>query len=133
MRELFTVYGKTDGSSTTGDFKLYSDLFYYSDPTSPTKDYIRIPKGLKAKIWCKRISGEAVEVIIKFTKDVTAASPTWAEIGRENLASAGEFTLEKRRPIVVRSITGKEAIRFSWSQPSPGNSYFEAEIEFTDE
>jgi len=77
MGVLFTVRGATDGSSTTGTFSLSGDLL------QTAVSYIRIPKGMKLKVWCKRISGEPVEVIMEYTHDVTAASPTWVEVGRE--------------------------------------------------
>jgi len=125
--ELFSVYGETNGSSTSGDFEFYSDMVY------GTFTSFRIPKGMKAKIWCKRISGEAVEVIIKYTHDVTVTpSPTWISVSREKLASAGELILEKRRPIVLRSITGNEAFKISWSQDTAAKSYLELEIEITE-
>lgn len=127
--EIFTVKGETDGTSTTGDFPLNCDLFYYSDPANPTLTYLRIPKGLKVKIWCKRISGAAVTVKIMFTKNITASTPVWAELGSEHLASEGELILEKRRPIVLRATTGLEAVKFSWSQTTAAKSHFEAEIE----
>ena len=93
------------------------------------RQYIRIPKGMKLKVWCKRISGEPVEVIMEYTHDVTAASPTWVEVGREVLASAGELSLEKRRPIVLRGFTGKEAFRARWRQATAASSYAEFEVE----
>jgi len=43
VRELITCFGETDGTSTTGDFSLDSDLF------QATVNYIRISKGMKAK------------------------------------------------------------------------------------
>jgi len=128
VRELLTLFGKTDGSSTTGTCKLSSELFQ-----SPV-DYLRIPKGLKLKLWCKRIAGNGeTDFIIEFTKDVTVSSPTWTELSREKLASKGELILEKRRPVIVRGITGREAVRISWSQPSAVNSFIEVEVEVSDE
>ncbi|MHC1623357.1 MAG: hypothetical protein ACXQTR_02050 [Candidatus Methanospirareceae archaeon] len=126
MSELFSVHGETDGTSTSGDFEFYSDIVY------GTFTLFRIPKGMKAKIWCKRISGAAVEVIINYTHDVTAPTPAWIPVDRENLASDGELTLEKRRPVVLRSITGKEAFKVSWSQATAAKSYVNLEIEITE-
>ncbi|MCD6241033.1 hypothetical protein J7K27_05905 [Candidatus Bathyarchaeota archaeon] len=111
--ELFTVYGETDGSSTTGTVSLNSDLFHSS------VSYIRIPKGLKAKIWFKKVSGEGETLFtIQYTHDVTAASPTWINVEQEKLASKGEIIIEKRRPVILRGFTGKEAFRVTWTQPS---------------
>jgi len=127
VSELITVYGETDGSSTSGTFSLNSPLFH-----SPVTE-IRIPKGMKAKIWCKRISGEAVTVLLRMTRDITASSPTWITIDVQVLPSKGELELEKRRPIIIEGITGKEAIRLEWSQTTAGKSYIAYELEITDE
>ena len=129
MGEILTLRGVSDGSNTTGDFPLYSDLFYYSDPTSPTLTYIRIPKGVKAKIWCKRIAGAASKIKIQFTKDVTASSPVWAVVDEEDLASEGEIILEKRRPLVLRGTTGNEAFKASWEQSTAGVTSVDLEVE----
>jgi len=125
--ELLHLYGETDGSSTSGTFSLSSPDF------SGSVSYIRIPKGMKLKIWCKRISGEVATLIkIGFTRDVTVSSPTWVTIGTEYLASPGEIILEKRRPIVVEGITGKEAIAVTWSQGTAGKAYVELEVEVSE-
>lgn len=133
MNEIFTLKGETNGTSTTGDFPLNNDLFYYSDPTNPTLTYIRLPRGLKAKIWCKRISGAPVRVRVMYTKNIAASPPVWAELGSESLASEGELALEKRRPFILRSTTGLEAFKFSWAQTSAAKSYLEAEVEIGEE
>jgi hypothetical protein len=125
--ELLTLYSRTDGTSTTGDFALSSDII------RGTVTNFRLPAGAKAKIWCKRISGKPVEVIINYTKDVTASPITWTAVGRQVLASEGEITLEKQRPIIIRASTGKEAFKISWAQSTAGYSNIEFEVEITDE
>lgn len=128
VEALITFYGETDGSSTTGDFKLDSPVLHSK------VDFIRIPKGMKLKIWCKRISGKVeTEIIFNYTDDVTAGTPSWKPIGHEYLASPGEIPLEKRRPVVVVGRTGKEAVKISWSQPTAGNAWVEVEAEFTED
>lgn len=128
VEALITFYGATDGSSATGDFSLDSPVLY-SKVT-----YIRVPKGMKLKIWCKRIAGAVpTEVIFNYTNDVTAGTPTWKPIGHEYLVSPGEITLEKRRPVVVVGRTGKEAVKISWSQSTAGNAWMEVEVEFTED
>jgi len=123
--ELLTLYGETDGSSTTGTFSLTGPGIYGSVTE------IQIPRGMKAKIWCKRISGSvATDVIIEYSPD---GGSTWVTIGREVLASPGEVAIEKRRPIVVESINGVEKIRVSWSQSTAGKAYIELEVEITDD
>ena len=127
VSELFTVYGKTDGTNTTGTFSLSSPVF------RGTVTYIRIPKGMKAKIWGKRISGDAATITVEMTRDVTAGTPTWSAVHTEYLASPGELNIEKRRPIIVEGRTGKEAIRITWSQGTAGTTHVEFDIEITDE
>lgn len=128
MAELFTVYGETDGLTPSEDLSLNSDLFY------DTVSYIRVPKGLKAKAWAKRISGEtATTVKIQYTPDVTVASPSWRVLDTQYLASAGEMSVEKRRPAVARGTTGKEAIKISYSQDTADKAYAEFEIELGEE
>ena len=127
VSELITFKGETDGASTTGDFTLKSDIIYGSI------SYIRIPAGMKAKIWAKRISGNPVTLKIYYTHDVTVTSPTWEEIGSEYLSAEGEKSLEKRRPIIARGFTGKEAIKFSWEQATAAESHVAIDVEFTDE
>jgi len=138
VKEILTLKGETDGSSASGDFPLYSDLIYHDTTapwTPPTR--ILIPYGLKAKIWAKRIAAQGATIFtIYWTKDATATSPVWEAIDVEVLSSAGELALEKRRPIVIRSLTGKEGFKVSWSYPSgvtPSKGYIELEVEFTDE
>lgn len=121
--DVITFYGETDGSSTTGTFTLYSEAISGSVTT------IRLDKGLKAKIWAKEISGAPVTVKILFTDDATVATPTWTTIDVETLASTGQLNLEKRKPRIIQFRTGKEAIRFDWSQSTAGKSYITIEIE----
>ncbi|MEM1553242.1 MAG: hypothetical protein QXH03_11345 [Candidatus Bathyarchaeia archaeon] len=121
--ELFTVQGSVSG---TGDYTLDSDLL------QATVTYIRIPRGLKAKIWTKRIAGEAADVAICFTPDVTAPSPTWKNLDVQKLASAGEVSLEKRRPIVIHGFTGNEAFKIT-RLTGTGNSYITLEVEISEE
>lgn len=127
VTEILTLYGETDGTTTTGTVPLRSDIIY------GTATYITIPLGLKVKIWAKRIAGAAVTFTISFTPDITASPPTWIAIDTQVLPSAGEITLEKRRPVVIRSITGTEAFRVTWSQTTAAKSYIDLEVEVTDE
>jgi len=133
-REILTLKGESDGTSTSGDFPLYSDLLYHDSApyTPPTK--VLIPYGMKAKIWAKRIAAEAETLFqIYWSKDATVTSPTWELLDSQKLASKGELALEKRRPTVIRSLTGKEGFKASWSQPTASKAYIELEAEITDE
>lgn len=129
-RTLFSIFGETDGSSTTGIFTLRSEIFY------DTVDYIRLDKGLKLKIWGIRITGDAVRVILNKTEDVTAATPDWTAIGDViigELPSKGSIDIELRRPILIHYKTGNEAIRFRWEQSTAAKSSIEIKVEVTDE
>ena len=126
--ELLILRGESDGTSTTGTFQLDSDLLY-----SPVT-FVRIPKGLKAKIWFKKLAGEGEALVaLEYTHDVTVATPTFKTMHVEKLASKGEVSLEKRRPIVLRGFTGKEAFRVTWTMPVATKAYVELGVELSDE
>lgn len=128
MGELFIVRGETDGTSTSGTISLDSDLFY------STVTEIRIPKGLKAKVWFKKISGEGETLFtLQYTYNITASPPTWKDIQREKLASKGEIIFEKRRPEILRAYNGTEAIRIIWNQPTAVKAYVELGIELSED
>jgi len=136
MSEIFTVEGTTDGSSATDDFLLYSDAFY-TNAVSTTPLYIRIPAGTKLKIWSRRVNcpTQNTELVINYTHDVTAAVPTWVEVNRDiqDVSVETSFDKEKRRPIVLRGFTGKEAVKFTWNQSAAAVAYFNAELEFAED
>jgi len=124
--ELITIRGETDGSNATGTVSLDSDLF------QSTVAFFRIPKGLTAKIWFKKIAGEGETLFtLQYTYDCTASSPVWKNVQQEKLASKGEIALEKRRPEIFRAFNGTEAIRVTWTQPtgSPVKAYIELGLE----
>jgi hypothetical protein len=134
VSEIFTLKGESDGTNISGDFPLYSDLLYHDSAlyTAPTK--VLIPYGMKAKIWAKRLAAEGETLFqIFWSRDVSVTSPTWELLDCQKLAGKGEISLEKRRPIVVRSLTGKEGFKISWSQPTAAKAYMELEVEITDE
>ena len=130
-RELFTVYGSASptASGQSGDFTLTSPL------ARGSFTYVRIPKGMRLKVWAKRLSGTAgFTLLVQYTPDVTAASPTWTILDAEHLASAGSLELEKRRPAAVLGLTGNEAVKLSYADTTgAGTIYAAAEVEVTDE
>jgi hypothetical protein len=130
-RELFTVYGSASptASGQSGDFALTSPLVRGSFA------YIRVPKGMRLKVWAKRLAGTAgFTLLVQYTPDVTAPSPTWAVLDAEHLASAGSLELEKRRPAAVFGLTGREAVKLSYANTTgAGTVYAAAEVEVTDE
>jgi len=122
--ELITIRGETDGSAASGVVPLDCDLF------QSTVSYFRIPKGMTAKIWFKKISGEGETLFtLRYTYDCTVASPSWKSIQQEKLASKGEIALEKRRPEILRSLNGTEAFQITWSQPTAAKAYIEVGVE----
>jgi len=127
--ELITVHGETDGTSTSGTCSLSSDIFY--GPVT----YVRIPKGVKAKIWFKTVGGEGETLFtLQYTHDVTASpTPSWISIESVKLASKGEMTIDKRRPVILRGITGKEAFQITWTQPTAAKAYIELGVEFSED
>lgn len=129
MEELITLTGTTPGDTESGELDLKSQMIY------GTVNRIRVPKGLKLKIWCKRISGDPAKIMIQYTRDVTEETPTWENLITEELASSGEVVLEKRRPAIVYGMTGKEAVRvfFDQSGYGAGTTTVEIEVEVTDE
>ncbi|MEM3905620.1 MAG: hypothetical protein QXQ95_08775 [Thermofilum sp.] len=127
MGELIHLYGETDGVNTTGTFTLNCDRF------ASGVNMILVPKGVKAKVWCKRISGSPVSVVIKYTSNAMSTPINWVTLSNEFLQSPGELILEKRRPIVILGSTGTEAIQVDWSQQTAAKSYVELEVELTED
>ncbi len=125
MGELITFIGSTDGTSTTGVVSLDSDILYSQ------VQYVRIPRGMVAKIWFKKVSGDVeTDFILQYSNDVTVSTPTWKDIQVEKLPSSGEISIEKRRPEILRSFTGREGFRVTWSQPTAGLAHIELGVEF---
>ena len=118
--EIVSLYGSTDGVSTTGVFQLASDAF------EGTVDQVALGKGLKAKVWAKEISGQPVTVKIEVSYD---GGSTWTVLDTEVLAEAGQVNLEKRRPRIVAFRTGLERIRVSWEQATAGVSHVVIDLE----
>jgi len=124
VSELMILRGETDGASTTGVVSLDSDLFYSA------VSYFRIPRGLAAKVWFKKVSGEGETLFtLQYTYDVTVPSPVWKSIQQEKLSGKGEISIEKRRPVVLRSFNGTEAFRVTWTQPTASKAYIEIGVE----
>ena len=98
-RELLILYGESNGTDTTGTYELTSDIIY------GTVNHIRIPKGMKAKIWIKKISGDPGTVYIQMTHDITADNPWESPITLEKitLSAAGQELEDTKRPRIVRN------------------------------
>lgn len=124
--EHITLSGITDGTNATGVLAVVSDVIYGNVET------IRIPKGLALKIWSKHINGADVTVKTQYTLDVSAESPTWVDFAVDvfDASVEGDRNIEKRRPLLFRGFTGKEAVRFTYTQEIAGISGIEINAEF---
>ncbi|MEM1694791.1 MAG: hypothetical protein QW456_11340 [Ignisphaera sp.] len=128
MGELLVLRGETTGTDTSGVVRLDSDILY------ATADYVMIPKGLKCRVWFKKVSGEGETLFtLQYTDDATAPSPAWRDIEQEKLSSKGEVSIEKRRPLILRGFTGREAFRVTYTQPVASKAYVELGVEIGDE
>lgn len=131
--ELFTVYGASDGAALTDDFPLYSDFIDYTDAVP---EYLRIPKGMKLKIWAIRVNGNTgdTSVIVNYTHDVTAGAPVYIPINTDILDNAVEsrFSDDYRKPIILRGFDGTEAVKFTWNQPNIAVINVEFDVEYCD-
>lgn len=124
--EHITLSGITNGTNATGVLAVVSDVIYGNVET------IRIPKGLALKIWSKHINGADVTVKTQYTLDVSAESPTWVDFAVDvfDASVEGDRNIEKRRPLLFRGFTGKEAVRFTYTQEIAGISGIEINAEF---
>jgi len=131
VKWLITLYGTASptASGASGDFTLASTDVH------GTFTLVRIPKGLKSKVWAKRLAGTVGFTLqVQASDDVTASTPTWYVVDSEHLASAGSLELEKRRPIVIQGRTGREGIKLSYANTTgAGTIYAVVEVEITDE
>lgn len=133
VSELFTVYGETDGAALTGDFPLYADLIDY---TLASPEYLRIPRGMKIKIWAIRVNGNLGDtaVTVNYTHDVTAGMPVYFAVNTDILDTAVDSRISDyyRKPIIIRGFSGTEAVKFTWTQPILAVTNVEIDVEYCD-
>jgi hypothetical protein len=133
VSELFTVYGESDGVAVTDDFPLYADLIDY---TIAAPEYLRIPQGMKVKIWAIRVNGNLGDtaVTVNYTHDVTAGIPVYVAINTDILDNAvdSRFSDDYRKPIILRGFAGTEAVKFTWTQPAAVVANVEIDVEYCD-
>ena len=127
MSREIILRGETSGDTTSGVVSLYSDIFHSA------VSFFRFPKGMKAFITFKKVSGEGETLFtLEYCNDVTADEPDWKAIERELLASKGELVIEGVA-IVLHSLTGKEGMRVTFSQPTAVKAYIELGVELRNE
>lgn len=124
--EHLTLASVTNGTDASGALELVSDIIY----GTPTE--IRIPKGLALKVWSKHINGADATVKTQYTRDVTVDVPTWVDAATDvfDTSIEGDRNIEKRRPLLFRGFTGKEAVRFYYAQDTPAVTSVEINAEF---
>lgn len=121
MGSFVQLYGTTGGLGSTGTFQLTSEWLI-----SPVTT-ITIPKGTAAKIWSKRITGQPVTVNLLYAND----GVTFRVVSSDYLGTAGETNSDNRRkPIILPSVTGVEAFQLQWSQTSGYISSVQMDVEF---
>jgi hypothetical protein len=120
--ELLTLRGATDGLALTGTFVLTSELLQAAITS------LRIPRGGALKIWGYRISGAKVAVDFNFKKTL-AGSNVPIESMAFDPALDSAVVIEKRKPVVVHSLGGEEAISVAWTQGVAALSYIDIDVE----
>ena len=110
MNEILTLFGTANGASGT--------LTLVTDIAQASFVYFRIPQGLVAKVYGYRIAGPVqTAVAVQYSLDVHTGTPSSPfTLDLPDLASAGSLDLEKRRPLIFRSETGKEGLQFTYTQ-----------------
>jgi len=129
MRPLvLPIVAETDGTSASGTCALRCEKFYAS--LTGASAYIRLVKGLIAKVYAKEVSGEGETLFsLEYTHDVTAGTPAWNVAQSVKLPSPGFYALEKREPLLVlMGRTGKEAFRVTWQQTQAAKAYLLLEV-----
>jgi hypothetical protein len=135
---LETLFGSTNGTTTTGTFALTSELV----EGGQTSLSITIPKGIRAKIWLVKVNGQPCTVNVFFNENPTGATfsgvvmPTNVnvQVDATNLSSSGTIELDNRRPIIIDSrnfATSAVSISFTWTQSAAAVSSVVLQIEWT--
>jgi hypothetical protein len=124
--EQITLMGTTNGTDATGTLAFRADVIH-GVATS-----IRIPKGLALKIWSKHINGANVTLTTQYTTDIGVENPVWTDFAKDVFVATveGDRNIEKRRPLLFRGLSGKEAVQFAYAQSAAGVSGVEINVEF---
>ena len=125
--ELQTFEATTNGTAAGGTFSLDSDVV--QTPVT----VIQIPPGMNLKIWAKRATGlTSVTVIYRYS--ITANLNTgYTEVSRDVLPAptggSAELVIEKKRPIILRGITGNEGVQVLWAGANTGGTVNSVEFD----
>jgi hypothetical protein len=120
--DLITFRGASDGLALNGTMNLTAALLYAAVTS------IRIPRGGILKVCGWRISGAQATIDINHKKTLAgAAVPVSTTSYNPTLDSS--IHVEKRKPIVIPSITGEESVTISWTQGVAALTYIDVDIE----
>jgi hypothetical protein len=126
VEEIETFEGRTTGGVSGGTVQLDSDLII-----TPVQ-YLQIPPGMVLRIWGKRISG-LTPVTFIWSYSTTASTGPFTEVSRDAfpgpVGGASELVVEKKRPIILRGITGNEGLQITWVGAPTGASVNSIEFE----
>jgi len=120
--ELITLRGATDGLALTGTFTLTADILQAAITS------LRLPRGGVVRIWGYRVSGAKVTVDVNFKKTLAGSNVPIETVAFDPTIDS-LLHIEKRRPNVVRSLGGEEAISFGWTQGVAASSYIDVDVE----
>ena len=141
VSQLFTVNG-TAATSAIG-MSLTSTLVKTAGNSSSAPTFLRIPHGMKLKIWEKEIlsSLNTETVQTQYTHNGVSTAPAgWIVVdsfsttqNTSTVATASMVQQSKRRPVVLNGFTGKEAVRFVTLGAAASATSITYEIEITNE
>ena len=136
-------YAATDGNNATGTFALQSALgeTTLAGASAETYTELDIPKGIRAKVWIQKLTGQIVTVNVFYNANPTGATnvsftmPTNADVqvGQSFLPSPGTIELDDRRPHYFDGLNPGTAIarlQFKWSQTVAAVSVVVIDIEW---
>jgi len=139
-----TLFGTTDGINATGTFPMQSFLGETTLLGTSAETYaeLDIPKGIRAKIWIEKISGNICTVNVFYNANPTSTTstsytqPTSADVQVDGsqLTSLGLLEEDDRRPLIVDGNnpgTAVARIQFKWSQTVAAASTITVKIEWS--
>jgi hypothetical protein len=141
ISQLFTVNG-TGATSGIG-LSLTSTIIKSVGNSTLAPTFIRIPRGMKLKIWGKSIiSTQNTETVLtQMTHNGASTAPAGyvtvdtqpSATNTSTAATASVAFANKHRPIVLEGLTGKEAVRFVTTAAAASATSISYEIEITNE
>jgi hypothetical protein len=141
ISQLITING-TAATSAVG-MSLTGTIIKSAGGVSTAPTFLRIPRGMKMKIWEKVITSTQnnESVLTQYTHNGVSTAPTgWITIDKistaQNTSTAATPSVtivNKRRPIILEGLTGKEAVQFVTTATAASATSITYEIEITNE